>query len=200
VRVARSLLPHPRTDRRRSVVPACRTLRARVAPTASPAECLPRSLHGAKVGFGSVGQLRMEELLSENRFGRPGARQLDQPVPTNSSFPRLHSRPGPERVSLEELPTGLCFALPAGSRNLQTHFLCGQPHGSCWLRWSATGRLRGAPSQRAVIAQPNGANLKATRAEPDAEPIHPPLHPGRRGTAEVGKQQNPCKILGTGTG
>jgi len=129
--------------------------------------CTTTVVHGAKSRLWCVwSSLRLKNFLSENRFGRPGAPSVDQPVP-QIKLP-VCPKPGLSRVSLEELQQVCAFAC-SPAIPIYTTFLCGQPHGSVGCPVSTTEAASGRPSHHATsIAQAERSQLEATRTGPDA--------------------------------
>jgi len=125
------------------------------------------SLHGAKVGFGVLVQLRLEELLSENRLAVQARRQLIS-LFRKLKLPVCLEDLGLSRVSLEELQQVCAFACQPGSDLHHLPFAV-SPTVLLAALVSTTEGCEATPEPRgAVIAQAERSQLEATRTGPDA--------------------------------
>ncbi|MCT0202758.1 MULTISPECIES: iron-containing alcohol dehydrogenase family protein [Synechococcaceae] len=125
------------------------------------------SLHGAKVGFGVLVQLRLEELLSQNRLAVQARRQLIS-LFRKLKLPICLEDLGLSQVSLEELQQVCAFACQPGSDLHHLPFAV-SPTVLLAALVSTTEGCEATPEPRgAVIAQAERSQLEATRTGPDA--------------------------------
>jgi len=125
------------------------------------------SLHGAKVGFGVLVQLRLEELLSENRLAVQARRQLIS-LFRKLKLPVCLEDLGLSRASLEELQQVCAFACQSGSDLHQLPFAV-SPTVLLAALVSTTEGCEGAPESRGVIlAQGERSQFEASRHGSDA--------------------------------